>query len=264
LTTLIGCSIIIFKAERFFSLIDFIIASGRIRKMKVMSFNTQHCNNYLEGKIDFALMAKTIIDCGADIVGLNEIRGIGEDPEYTAQTEKLSELTGMEYYYFAPAIDIPGKGLYGNAFLSKLPIITAEKIPIPDPERTSSMRRYETRCILKATLEGGITVLVTHFGLNPEEQVLAAGAVLENIEKEKCILMGDFNVTPDNGVLRGIRDRMKDTADAFDCQKLSFPSDVPNRKIDYIFVSEDINILSADIPGIVASDHRPYVAELEI
>ena len=46
--------------------------------MKIMSFNTQHCLNYVERKIDFAIMAKAITDCGADIVGLNEMRGQGK------------------------------------------------------------------------------------------------------------------------------------------------------------------------------------------
>ena len=55
--------------------------------MKIMSFNTQHCQNYISKKIDFESVAKVITDFGADIVGLNEIRGEGEHPEYTAQTE---------------------------------------------------------------------------------------------------------------------------------------------------------------------------------
>ena len=45
---------------------------------------------------------------------------------------------------------------------------------------------------------------------------------------------------------------------------LSFPSVNPNRKIDYIFVSKDINILDANIPSIVASDHFPHTATLDI
>ena len=30
--------------------------------MKIMTFNTQHCLNYLEQKIDFSVMAKAILD----------------------------------------------------------------------------------------------------------------------------------------------------------------------------------------------------------
>lgn len=93
--------------------------------MKLMSFNTQHCKNFITGKIDFDVMAKAILDSGAEVVGLNE---------------------------------------------------------------------------------------------------------------------------------------MRDTAELFDSEKLSFPSDAPNRKIDYIFVSNDVSVLDADIPPIVASDHRPHTA----
>ena len=88
--------------------------------MKIMSFNTQHCLNFIERKIDFNVMAKAINDCGADIVGLNEMRGDGPDSEYTDQVKALSELTGMQYYFFAPAIYVKNKGPYGNGFLSKM------------------------------------------------------------------------------------------------------------------------------------------------
>ena len=106
-------------------------------------------------------------------------------------------------------------------------------------------------------------MLVTHFGLNLDEQENAVKAVLENIEPEKCILMGDFNISPDNEVLLPIRARMKDAADAFDAPKFSYPSDNPRSKIDYIFVTPDIEVISADIPELVVSDHRPHIAEIK-
>ena len=137
--------------------------------MKIMSFNTQHCLNYLEKKIDFDIIARAITEEGADIVGLNEMRGEGTHSEYTAQTERLAALTGMKYCYFAPAITVPNCGLYGNAILSKIPLVKVENVPIPDPAPKKYKGYYETRCVLRAELEGGITVLVTHFGLNPDE-----------------------------------------------------------------------------------------------
>ena len=231
--------------------------------MKLMSFNTQHCLNFIERKIDFDIMAKAILDCDADIVGLNEMRGLGRHHEYTAQVEKLAELTGMKYYYFAKAIESES-GPYGNAILSKIPIINAETVMIPDPDPRAYGGYYETRCVLKAEVEGGVTVLITHFGLNPDEQENAVKTVISSLKEDRCILMGDFNVTPENPVLLPIRERMKDTSLLFDIPKLSFPSDNPNRKIDYVFVSKDIEIVDADIPSIVASDHRPHVAKVKI
>ena len=232
--------------------------------MKIMTFNTQHCLNYLEREIDFDVMAKAILSCDADIVGLNEMRGQGDHPEFAAQVAILAECTGIAYHYFAPAITFEGMGSYGNGLLSKYPIVKVENIPIPDPEVRGYDGYYESRCVLKATLEDGVTVLVSHFGLNPDEAENAVQTVLDNLAEEKCILMGDFNVKPENPVLDPIRARMKDVSTCFAQPLYSFPSDVPNRKIDYIFVSPDIQVQEADIPAIVASDHRPHTATVRL
>ena len=230
--------------------------------MKIMTFNTQHCLNYLENKIDFPLFAKTIAKSGAEIIGLNEMRDEGEREDYEPQLKILSELSGYENYYFARAIFYRGNNPYGNGIISKQRILSAETLPIPDPPGRTEGKYYETRCILKAKFESGLTVLVTHFGLNPDEQENAVKAVIENLEKEKCVLMGDFNVLPDDSVLAPIRALMKDTSDAFESEKLTFPSDNPDRKIDYIFVTPDIEVISADVPALVVSDHRPHTAEI--
>lgn len=232
--------------------------------MKIMSFNTQHCLNFIEQKIDFQIMADAIKIINPDIIGLNEMRDKGPNFEYDEQTSILSELTGMKHHYFAKAIELNGGNPYGNALISKFPILSAETIKVPDPDPKIGTRYYETRCLLKAKLEGGITVLVIHFGLNPDEQKNAVDTVIKNLEKEKCILMGDFNVIPEDDILKPIREKMKDTADCFDKPLFSFPSDKPCRKIDYIFVSHDIEIISADIPEIIASDHRPHTATVNI
>ena len=230
--------------------------------MKIMTFNTQHCLNYIEKKIDFQIMADAIKRCGADIVGLNEMRDKGDLADFDRQTAILSELTGLPYFYFAKAIDVgSGSNPYGNGLLSRYPILAAETVLIPKPSDDNPY--YETRCLLKAKLENGLTVLVTHFGLTATEQQNAVQAILANLGTEKCILMGDFNLTPANELLNPLRERLKDAADKFDIPLLSFPSDQPDRKIDYIFVTPDIDVIHADIPAIVASDHRPHTAEID-
>ena len=252
--------------------------------MKIVSFNMQHCQNYITKKIDYQLYADVIKLLDADIIGLNEMRSKGTIEGYDYQVEKLSELTGIQNYYFAKAIDVLNAddpknvkvvaasqstgdvNPYGNAILTKLCIENVEVIPIPDPDENNrcGTRDYEPRCILKARLEGGITVLVTHFGLNPEEHINAVNTVLENLEDEKCILMGDFNVEPDSSVLDPIREKMKDAAELFACPRASWPAEAPDRKIDYIFVSPDVEVVAADIPAVIASDHRPHTAEIKI
>ena len=231
--------------------------------MKIMSFNTQHCLNFLEQRRDFDIMAKAIAECGADIVGLNEMRDGAHPPEFDAQCRILSGKSGLENYYFAKALTFK-EGEYGNGLLSRSKIVSAQTIDVPDPAVRGYDGYYEHRVLLKARLENGLTVMVIHFGLNPDEAENAVRTVLENLESERCVLMGDFNLCPEDKILLPIRERMKDTAALFGGEKLSFPSDNPTQKIDYIFVSPDIEVVSADIPAIVASDHRPHLAEIKI
>ena len=106
--------------------------------------------------------------------------------------------------------------------------------------------------------------MVTHIGLNRDEKANAVKTILENLPSEKCILMGDFNLHSDDPLLVPIMERMKDTSITFSSPLLSCPSDKPREKIDYILVSPDVQIISADIPAIVASDHRPHIAEVKI
>lgn len=234
-------------------------------KVKLMSYNTQHCLNYVTRKIDFDIMADTILKCGADIVGLQEMRNESEHPEYENQAKILADKLGF-YYYFAEAIKFSGVNPYGNALISRYPIKEAEAILIPDPDPKTGDKYYETRCLLKAKIDvgEGLCVCVSHFGLNDDEQQNAVETVIANLEDKACVLMGDFNVKPENEVLKPIREKLYDTAEMFEGEKFSFPSDKPDRKIDYIFTSHDVKVYNADIPQIFSSDHCPHLATIEI
>ncbi len=234
-------------------------------KIKIMSYNTQHCLNFITREIDFDMIVNTIKKCEADIIGLQEIRNKGQDAEYEAQAKIIAEKLGY-HYYFAEAIRLKGKNPYGNALISRYPITSAETISIPDPEIKEYDGYYETRCLLKATIDvgGGLNMLVSHFGLNPDEHKNAVETVVSHLSKERCVLMGDFNMEPNNPILIPIVQRLYDTSHDFSSPKLSFPSDTPTVKIDYIFVSKDLTVCCADIPEIISSDHRPHIATIEI
>lgn len=232
--------------------------------MKLMSFNTQSCTNFITKKIDFSFIAEGIKKFDADIVGLNEMRGADPESDFVNQVEELAKLAGYKYFYFSKACDIEDDdGPFGNGVLSKYPLKSIETIGIPDPIEKTGDQLYETRAVLKITLESGLTVLITHFGLNYDEHLNAVETVLNSLEKEKCVFMGDLNVEPGNPVLKPIQERLVDTASVIGENLLSFPSDTPRKKIDYIFTTPDVKIISADIPDIVYSDHRPHIAEIE-
>lgn len=83
---------------------------------KAMTYNT-----YSGRKQGIDKIAEVIKKENPDIVSLQEIeRNTEINPWDTPK--KLSELTGMKYYYFAHALDIPTGGDYGNVILSKYPV----------------------------------------------------------------------------------------------------------------------------------------------
>ncbi len=228
--------------------------------MKIMTFNVQHCRNFVSGIINYNEVARVIKESGADVVGLNEIRGEGVWKDYEAQTEKLAELTGFPYYYFAKAIDVGGEvNPYGNAILSKFPIGSVEKIMIPDP-LPGETDVFETRCFIRADIKG-LTVLISHFGLSSPEQRNAVDTALTLIN-DNCVLMGDFNVQPDNPVLRPIQERLLDSATLLEGNIYTIPSINPNMKIDYVFHSESVKVKSAQVIDTWVSDHRPIIVEV--
>lgn len=239
-------------------------------KIRFMTFNIQHGLDYLKqkagvDKTDLEMMVNVIREQKADIIGLNEVRGRGEAEDYTAQVEEMAAMLGY-HCYFACAIKFDGKNPYGNAILSRYPLKEAQTVMIPDPLVQDEDAYYETRCVLRARIEeaGGFTVLVTHFGLAKSEQRNAVQTIegLLDQETSPVVLMGDFNVKPDNQVLAPLFERMTDTATAFYEPMMSFPSDAPNRKIDYI-LTRGTKVLEADIPAVTASDHRPHTALLK-
>lgn len=241
-------------------------------KLRVMTYNIQHGNVHLGEGIDLSRVCDVIGKAGSDIIGLNEVRGRGMHSDYTAQVETMASLLGY-HCYFGRSIYVGGTdpygNPYGNAVLSKYPIVEASVVKIPDPIFPSG--RVESRSICRAVVEvvkygeiRQLTVLSSHFGLSREEQEHAASTALSVCESERLpfVLMGDFNVTPDDPVLAPLYKNLNDTDSLLSGGK-TFPSHNPENKIDYIFTSKNVTINSAEIINAVASDHLPITADIE-
>ena len=226
--------------------------------LRVMSYNVLHFENVRTGEIDYDAFAAVVRESGADIVGLNEV--YGGCAELGEQTQALAGRLGWTWHFSEAFLD-DDVNPFGNAIVSRFPIERAETVPIPYPDIRNGTQYYEPRAVLRAQIAGH-TVLLTHFGLNPDEQENALQTVLPLIRQNRCILMGDFNVTPDDSVLVPIRAAMQDVDAFLPADTMSFPSDKPRKKIDYIFTSADYTVQRAEIPAVVVSDHRPYFAEL--
>ena len=197
---------------------------------------------------------------------------------------KMAQFLGDAIGYesaFAPAVTFINKygaGTYGNAMITKHKILEAETYPIPDPVERNEDTYYESRAVLRAVVEiegKKFDVLVTHFGLATDEKINAVKTLVPLIKyaENPVILMGDFNILADNPILAPIHELLDDTFVAYPYDKESVvtcPSSAefwPNdnySKIDYIFVSRGIKIEKVEIPELVLSDHKPYIAYIEI
>ncbi len=236
--------------------------------MKVMTFNIQHCLDYLNDKIDIDLFVNAIKEINPDICGLNEVRGDGPLDGYTDQTNALGDGLGYNRY-FAKAIAVGGTSPYGNAFVTRYPIKSAETVAIPDPIFKYEIGKYESRCILKAVVDVGgreVLVLVCHMGLALGERKNAVKEICSIVDSTDMplILMGDFNALPDSSELKPLFERLEDT-DSYADQKgvFTFPSYKPNIKIDYIFF-RGLKCTSIKTVEKVFSDHFPIAAEFEL
>ncbi len=241
-------------------------------KLKVMTYNIQSCLGYYSHKYETeSVLADYIRSVDPDVVVLNEVHDKGPSSVFTAQPEEIATRLGWNHA-FAQAIYIDGVGPYGNAILSRYPIEHFTVTPVPlrplAPGETADGYR-EARCILRAEIEKDgkrLAVIGSHFGLTEPEQLDVVALVTEMLDRETLphVLMGDFNMQPGDEKLAPIFARMQDTATVFDAPKLSFDSANPTVKIDYIFASKDVEVLSADIPAVVISDHRPHIAEIAL
>ena len=87
-------------------------------QLRIMSFNTQHCLNYITRQVDFDRMAEAILECKADIVGLNEMYNLGSPthPECAVNIKRKCEVVRLFiprlWYAIAPINDTPHRMVY--------------------------------------------------------------------------------------------------------------------------------------------------------
>ena len=266
-------------------------------KLNIMTYNIAS-GRYYHNDADFlsngGSKVVNLTKCGdvireisPDFCGINEVNFYEEQyvrrmalqsPE--DQTNFLAEYTGLSQYYFGKAIHFKNRGDYGDSILSKHAILSAETIPIPDPKIKDETGYYETRGIAKVTLDiaGGITVLQTHLGKTVSESQLGVVELCRVIDEINgpLIVMGDFNIRPDNFLLDRIRARLQEIAPTEPGYHHTFPSWThdaeipmpfqkhPYCKIDYIFASRHFKQLDCRVYSVRVSDHMPMLATLEM
>lgn len=237
--------------------------------MKVMTFNIQHGLDYklrLQGKriVNFENIVEIINAYKPDIVSFNEVYNTGDEVEFGEQIKKIANLAKFPYYSFSKAIDARN-GEYGNAIISNIPLFNKEIYEIEDPIIKDEDVHYESRIISKFEFKD-FNLYSTHFGLAKSEQENAYKCLngLINSDKNKKIILGDFNMNPHCDIIKLLKKQFNEVTDYFKNELATYPSVNPIDKIDYIFVSKNIEIVSSETIQIVASDHFPIICEIDL
>lgn len=234
--------------------------------IRVMCYNI-HWALGMDGKYDVKRIAEVIRKQDPDLVALQEVDVGVKRSGRVHEVQKLSEMTGLEAR-FGPTQHYQG-GLFGNAVLSKYPILDVEIHPLPYSESTADRTTYPRGCIV-VTVEGPngkpLRIVSTHFQHNvPEDRVAEAIAINQLLSKSDIptILAGDINATPEAEPVQVLLDEWTNATD--DPPSGTVPVKEPKKRIDYIFYrpASRFEIVEARvIDEKVASDHLPVFAEL--
>jgi endonuclease/exonuclease/phosphatase family metal-dependent hydrolase len=239
-------------------------------KLRVFCYNI-HYGQGMDGVYDIERLAAVINRSKPDLVALQEVDVGVKRSGRIHEAQLLGELTGMAVQY-GPTQHFEG-GLFGNAVLTRLPILEVLIQPLPYTESTPELVTYP-RGAIAVTVRGPndrpLRFISTHFQHNvAEDRVAEAKAINELFASGDAsiptILAGDMNATPDAEPIQILLERWSNASD--DPPSPSAPSVKPSSRIDYIFYRPDAGIRVVDakvIDEAMASDHRPVQADFEI
>ena len=208
---------------------------------------------------DLEATAKVIEESGAEIVFLQEVsRGwlvtTGND-----QLRWLSERLDMPYVWGPASSD----DLWGNAILTSYPIISEQLVKY---DSTENLKRSALLVELDIGAEAPLVAIATHLD-DPEEAGTARSEQVDQLIEladpdRPTVLAGDFNMEPDDPLIQEILDT--GFIDAALVAGADQGTAEDGRRIDYVFVTPDISVVSAVVIDSDASDHRPVAVDVSI
>ncbi len=232
--------------------------------LSVMTYNI-HQGYGMDGILDPNEILDTIQQADPDILVLQE-----------SETNRISSMNVDMVNWLAIKLRMDvysgpstAEQIYGLALLSKYPIIESELYTLESIED----QRMWFRCLVDIG-NFGLPVYGIHVGLSPEDRTSQTNEVIDRLygETGPFILMGDFNTWPNETIYTNLTGLMHDAwvlagHDFNGPGTFTFDSVSPSERIDYIFVSQELeqDIISCTIiEDQQGSDHLPVWAELDL
>lgn len=233
-------------------------------RIRILTFNIYH-GATMNGDYNLDLIANVIKSADPDFVLLQEV-------DYKTNRSKKMDLATILGYktnmlsLFARAMYFDG-GEYGVAILSKYSFIKTRNVLLPNTEG------HEPRTAVEITIElsNGDTISVIGIHLDHTEdntnRIKQVDKIIDLFSRNKypTILAGDFNAQPGSAVIEKIQEFWNPSFSIN--PEPTFPSNNPQKKIDYVFYSPEDRwqVLNTNvIRDSVASDHCAYLIELKL
>ncbi|MFA6585618.1 MAG: endonuclease/exonuclease/phosphatase family protein [Candidatus Paceibacterota bacterium] len=200
-----------------------------------------------------------IKDEGVDIACVTEITESSIRTGFRSQTDFLARKSGLRNYHFF-SMQERGKLFFheGNAILSKYKVEDADSQLLHVELQNMSL----DEAVIE--IEGQkITVFVAHLALLKRNREIQIREIIEIVKERKgpIILAGDFNEKHSEAFNILIQEtRLKNM-----CNLKTFPSWNPKHTFDYIFLTEEFNVLGYHVQKSKAfSDHLALIVKAEL
>lgn len=244
-------------------------------KIKIMSWNIWHGKHLNEIK-------EHIKDSNPDIIGLQEVIEMDKNGEKWNVAEEIAKELGYEWTYFKAFTSDKSNPIYdqGNAILSKYKIEKSTCYFLSGLELYKQTAESEPRIAIDAHISFGekmIHIITTHLAYSfqfqqSEIRDLQMSNLLKTIHTNNTILMGDFNSSIENEVIKKISAVIQNadsnpTDPTWTVYPFDYHGHVENElkhRLDNIFVSKDITVQKFEVENSKGSDHLPVSAIIEI
>lgn len=227
--------------------------------VRIVTYNIKNGHGQ-DGKLNLRRTAAALADLDGDIICLQEVDRRRRQTYFTNQSAYLARKLHMQYS-FGPAINYRW-GAFGNAILSRHPIVREKNYQLPT---FNSKRSIQEVHLMIGT--SSLRVFNTHLELNYKLRLKQAESFivpLVNASDEPGVLCGDLNESPPCPAVQCLRNYFRDSFDVNSGSCIyTFPADVPNDRIDYIFLNAACRAVDYKITPTQASDHLPVLAVVE-
>jgi len=221
-----------------------------------------------------------------DVVCAQElIQHFQPTPQIDTAKEIAAKLGYDYYFHFADKwTKRVEKETQGNAIFTRLPIIKTNHHFLQQPKTNPANASEEGRVLVEVTVSKDnkeLTLGTTHLSFSPFFEMTAdrktEAAKLVDYLKDKTanyVFTGDFNATPESFLIERLSSlsQFKSAGPDFSAKtwttkpfdKQGFVETELNWRLDYVFVTNEIKVLSSQVIDTKVSDHLPVLVELTV